>query len=985
MEAEVKSPGSGDQQGGQQQNSDPGIKLFGRMIAVNFYNRSDIDYYSQEGGRGGGGVSGGQSTAAVADCRAVSEEETPEAAQATEAAVGAGVGTATIEQGMEDGRVSGGDAGMTTAPCSLTMSFARARAQGAGYNMVPSGGGGGGGCGGMGWGCGGGGGSAEKVAVGKGQPEGCGELHDEERRPNDRSFDRDRRMGSGVLPSEEAGSSSGSNSGSDDGNFEAGNGTQSMAPGGVTVMSGGHAIEGRGENIPTTSMGQGRGEEMTVNGLGLDSSGGKGCGRSEGLTGSTGMRMVGMDGEGEEGGSEKVDGGISSGGGLCTSQEKTKRPDKAVACPRCESFDTKFCYYNNYNVNQPRHFCKGCQRYWTAGGTLRNVPVGAGRRKNKHSQQKSANGQANVSSGGNPARNSCGTASAGIGSVSGTVPGPGSSSGFPNSSVPGCVRLEVEDEVSPSGMTSELGRADGAPTRFPAGTNCGVARPIPTSALPAGLGIMGLGRGLVAEETTSLQYGVFQQLQGLTAPPVLPGGAVEGFGVPGLGIPGSGVEGLLGPDVRRKKQKTRRLQQGVTPTGLATPVSETLGSNEEEESAAVARGFCAVRETTDASTCTSSMANTSVCMSSVSSLNADGERMNDLTGPSMMPSQVGVQGSSVWGPPPPPSVGLVRGPGGMQVDSLGVSMGMFKTPGMEAGELASAAASAGAGVWPSVTPTAAAMHASPGTWGPASTGSPYGYFSGAWPFGYHLGWNGHHGGAMAGAGPAASGAAGWASTGLWPGGWAGLSPSSPWGAAAGWGSLWGMPWANAAAAAAVANASAGVSPASVLGKHMRDGGAAVMMGKQTVDDANCLVGPSVGNPPAGMLSPTGQFKPKGLHEATEGRNRGVGEDGGSEEGVMEGGGDMGGMVWAPKLLRTGDGVHGDGRIGGWSAGKGLSGPTSGLGSMFRAFNGGMPKAPRFENSSSPVSFEKRLFSPDQNARLANPASIPRSMAFQESN
>lgn len=62
-----------------------------------------------------------------------------------------------------------------------------------------------------------------------------------------------------------------------------------------------------------------------------------------------------------------------------------KKPDKPVPCPRCESLDTKFCYFNNYNVNQPRHFCKNCQRYWTAGGTLRNVPVGAGRRKNKHS------------------------------------------------------------------------------------------------------------------------------------------------------------------------------------------------------------------------------------------------------------------------------------------------------------------------------------------------------------------------------------------------------------------------------------------------------------------------------------------------------------------------------------------------------------------------------------------------------------------------
>ncbi|KAL0431720.1 UNVERIFIED_CONTAM: Cyclic dof factor 2 [Sesamum radiatum] len=70
----------------------------------------------------------------------------------------------------------------------------------------------------------------------------------------------------------------------------------------------------------------------------------------------------------------------------CNSQEKTlKKPDKILPCPRCNSMETKFCYFNNYNVNQPRHFCKKCQRYWTAGGTMRNVPVGAGRRKNKSS------------------------------------------------------------------------------------------------------------------------------------------------------------------------------------------------------------------------------------------------------------------------------------------------------------------------------------------------------------------------------------------------------------------------------------------------------------------------------------------------------------------------------------------------------------------------------------------------------------------------
>jgi Dof domain, zinc finger len=63
-----------------------------------------------------------------------------------------------------------------------------------------------------------------------------------------------------------------------------------------------------------------------------------------------------------------------------------KKPDKIRPCPRCRSMDTKFCYFNNYKVNQPRHFCKNCQRYWTAGGSMRNVPVGAGRRKSKSNQ-----------------------------------------------------------------------------------------------------------------------------------------------------------------------------------------------------------------------------------------------------------------------------------------------------------------------------------------------------------------------------------------------------------------------------------------------------------------------------------------------------------------------------------------------------------------------------------------------------------------------
>lgn len=66
-----------------------------------------------------------------------------------------------------------------------------------------------------------------------------------------------------------------------------------------------------------------------------------------------------------------------------TVEKRSPPSDKTIPCPRCKSTETKFCYFNNYNVNQPRHFCKGCQRYWTAGGALRNVPIGAGRRKSK--------------------------------------------------------------------------------------------------------------------------------------------------------------------------------------------------------------------------------------------------------------------------------------------------------------------------------------------------------------------------------------------------------------------------------------------------------------------------------------------------------------------------------------------------------------------------------------------------------------------------
>lgn len=64
------------------------------------------------------------------------------------------------------------------------------------------------------------------------------------------------------------------------------------------------------------------------------------------------------------------------------SSQNQQQQAEPLKCPRCDSKNTKFCYYNNYNKSQPRHFCKACRRHWTKGGTLRNVPVGGGR-KNK--------------------------------------------------------------------------------------------------------------------------------------------------------------------------------------------------------------------------------------------------------------------------------------------------------------------------------------------------------------------------------------------------------------------------------------------------------------------------------------------------------------------------------------------------------------------------------------------------------------------------
>ncbi|OAY47452.1 dof zinc finger protein DOF5.4 [Manihot esculenta] len=88
---------------------------------------------------------------------------------------------------------------------------------------------------------------------------------------------------------------------------------------------------------------------------------------------------------------------FSAGGGDRRLRPHHHQNHQALKCPRCDSLNTKFCYYNNYNLSQPRHFCKSCRRYWTKGGVLRNVPVGGGCRKTKRSKPKQPTSTADTS------------------------------------------------------------------------------------------------------------------------------------------------------------------------------------------------------------------------------------------------------------------------------------------------------------------------------------------------------------------------------------------------------------------------------------------------------------------------------------------------------------------------------------------------------------------------------------------------------------
>ncbi|XP_076922018.1 dof zinc finger protein DOF4.3-like [Bidens hawaiensis] len=100
---------------------------------------------------------------------------------------------------------------------------------------------------------------------------------------------------------------------------------------------------------------------------------------------------------------------------------RTPPPFPPPDCPRCYSSNTKFCYYNNYSVNQPRYICKKCRRYWTHGGVLRNIPAGGTGRKRGRVDRASSSSQVRTPPMGGTMRNAHNLTSANADSSDGHV------------------------------------------------------------------------------------------------------------------------------------------------------------------------------------------------------------------------------------------------------------------------------------------------------------------------------------------------------------------------------------------------------------------------------------------------------------------------------------------------------------------------------------------------------------------------------------
>ncbi|XP_023157576.1 uncharacterized protein [Zea mays] len=156
-------------------------------------------------------------------------------------------------------------------------------------------------------------------------------------------------------------------------------------------------------------------------------------------------------------------------------------------CPRCRSANTKFCYYNNYSREQPRYLCKACRRHWTEGGTLRDVPVGGGRKNRRGAK------------GGAAAKGSASAAAAAPAQQGGNVLGADT---FPGDLLRQLVQFQPDAAVGGGGYAIDLSAwhqmvAATAPPPPPPGTGGDVSS--------LGLGAAGAGAGAEAN-CVALQY-----------------------------------------------------------------------------------------------------------------------------------------------------------------------------------------------------------------------------------------------------------------------------------------------------------------------------------------------------------------------------------------------------------------------------------------------------------------------------------------------
>ncbi|XP_024523888.1 dof zinc finger protein DOF3.1-like [Selaginella moellendorffii] len=72
--------------------------------------------------------------------------------------------------------------------------------------------------------------------------------------------------------------------------------------------------------------------------------------------------------------------------------EPHELPDNVYQCPRCQSYNTRFDYYNNEKRDQPRFACRACKKQWTQGGKIRAASSGGRKRKGKASSSSSDGG-----------------------------------------------------------------------------------------------------------------------------------------------------------------------------------------------------------------------------------------------------------------------------------------------------------------------------------------------------------------------------------------------------------------------------------------------------------------------------------------------------------------------------------------------------------------------------------------------------------------